>query len=263
MKSIIKWTLWQRRWSIMWWSLGISSYVLLNLVFYPTLRDQAGELQKTFENLPSAATQLFGGNDFFSPIGYLTSKVFFLMLPLLLGMLAISLGSTLLAREEQDHTIDSLLARPVPRSSLLLAKSFAGVIIVCIVALIVLITTLIEAQLIHLGISILAITEAMFACLLMVISFGAIALLFTALGRARTASLGLASAIAFGGYLISSFSASITWLDTPSKLFPFHYYQPEAILRGTFDWSNLGFFAGVIIVCGIVSWFAFRKRDIY
>ena len=263
MIPIIKWTLWQRRWNTMWWSLGISSYVLLNLVFYPTLRDQAGELQKTFENLPSAATQLFGGNDFFSPIGYLTSKIFFLMLPLLLGMLAISLGSTLLAREEQDHTIDSLLARPIPRGKLLLAKSVAGLIIVCIVTLVVLIATLIEAQLISLGVSVLAVTETMLVCLLMVVSFGAIALLFTALGRARTASLGLASAIAFGGYLISSFSASISWLDLPSKLFPFHYYQPEAILRGTIAWGDLGYFLGVVIVCGVASWFVFRKRDIY
>jgi hypothetical protein len=43
MMPIIKWTLWQRRWSAFWWSLGVSAFIFINMIFYTTLRDQAAE----------------------------------------------------------------------------------------------------------------------------------------------------------------------------------------------------------------------------
>jgi ABC-type transport system involved in multi-copper enzyme maturation permease subunit len=104
--------------------MGVSIFIFINMIFYPTFKDQAAELQKSFESLPDAALQLFGGSsDFFSPVGFLNSQIFFLMLPLLLGILAISLGSSLLAAEERDSTIESLMARPISRTHLLLHKS--------------------------------------------------------------------------------------------------------------------------------------------
>lgn len=104
---------------------------------------------------------------------------------------------------------------------------------------------------------------ATLACLLLVACFGAIALLLTSLGKARGASLGIASAIALGGYFIDSLSGTVRWLEWPSKLFPFHYYDPEALLRGSISWWNILFFLAVIAACSGAAWLAFRKRDIY
>lgn len=264
MIPIIKWTIWQRRWNIFWWSFGIFSFIFINMIFYPTFKDQAAELQKSFESLPEAAVQLFGGStDFFSPIGFLNSQIFFIMLPLILGVLAISLGSNLIAREEQDHTIESLLARPISRSRFLIGKSLAGVFILGFITLVGLLTTVVIAKLVDLDVSIMRMSGATLVCFLLAFSWGAIAFLFTALGKARAASLGLASTIALGGYFVSSLAGTVKWLEEPSKVFPFHYYQSEAILRGIYDWMNIIFFIGVIIICGVISWVVFRKRDIY
>lgn len=264
MKPIVKWTLWQRRWSIGWWSLGVFGLIFINMIFYPTFRDQAAELEKSFESLPEAAVQLVGGStDFFSPIGFLNSQVFFIMLPLILGILAISLGSNLIAREEQDRTIESLLSRPVSRSQLFVSKSFAGALMLGIVSIVGFLTTSIIAHVVNLDVSATKIALATFACYLLALSFGAIAILFTSLGKARVASLGLASAIALGGYLLSSLAGTVNWLSGPSKVFPFHYYQTEDILRGTHNWSNFLFLVVVIFACGVIACFTFRKRDIY
>lgn len=263
MIPIIKWTLWQRRWSTVWWSVGVFGLIFINMIFYPTFKDQAAELQKTFENLPKAAVQLFGGStDFFSPVGFLNSQIFFLMLPLLLGILAIAVGSSLIAKEEQDQTMEMLLARPLSRSKLILAKAAAGAIAVTIVSIVGLLTTLITARVVDLDISIVSIAAATLSCYLMVLCFGAIAFALTTIGRARGASLGIAALIAIGGYLVSSLSGTVSWLKTPSKLFPFHYYQPEMLLRGIYNWGDLVVFVSVIIVCGVLSVFSFRKRDI-
>lgn len=263
MIPILRWTLWQRRFSALWWSVGVFGLIFINMIFYPSFRDQAESLQKSFENLPDAAVQLFGGStDFFSPVGFLNSQVFFFMLPMILGILAIGLGSSLLAREEQDMTIEMLLARPVSRTKLLLAKGLAGVIILSIVTVAGLVTTIVTGQLVGLGISISSIILATLACFLLVLSFGAIAFVLSAIGKTRGASLGLAALVALGGYLVSSLAGTVDWLKVPSKIFPFHYYQSEAVLRETYNWNNVIFLVLLTAVCALISWIAFRQRDI-
>lgn len=264
MLSIAKWTLWQRRWSTFWWILGIFGFIFLNVIFYPTFKDQAAQLQKSFESLPAAAVQLFGGStDFFSPVGFLNSQIFFLMLPMLLSILAIGLGTGLIGREEQDGTIETLLARPISRSRLLLEKALGGSIVLAIVALASMLATIGLTHLVGLvEVSPLEMAEATLACFMLALSFGAIAFLLTTIGRARGASLGIAAFIALGGYLISSLAGTVTWLKTPSLFFPFHYYRSEAILRGTTQWSDILVFVAVIAACGAISWLSFRRRDI-
>lgn len=263
MKAVIRWTLRQRRWSVVWWSVGMCGILLLTMVFYPSFRDQAAELQKTFQNLPEAALQLVGGSaDFFSPVGFLNSQIFFITLPALLGVLAIGLGSGLLAHEEQNKTIESLLARPISRSRLLAAKAVSGIFILAIVSLVGLVVTTLTAWAVHLEVSAWAIAGSFLTCFLLCLSFGAIAYLVTALGRSRSAALSVAAAFAFGGYVVSSLAGTVTWLSIPSKLFAFHYYQPEAVLRGTYDWAHALFFGGLLLVCAVLSWAAFRSRDL-
>lgn len=263
MKAIIRWTLWQRRWSIIWWSVGMCSILLITMVFYPSFRDQATELQKTFQGLPDAALQLVGGSaDFFSPVGFLNSQIFFITLPALLGILAIGLGSSLLAREEQDKTIESLLARPISRSRLLLGKAISGIVILSTVSLVGLIVTIAAARAVHLEVSGWAITESFLACFLLCLGFGALAYTITAFGKGRAVALSIAAAFAFGGYIVSSLANTVDWLSFPARLFSFHYYQPEVILQGAHDWGHVLFFGGLLLVCTVVSWVAFRARDL-
>ncbi len=263
MNAIVKWTVKQRRPSTIWWSIGVVGFVFINMIFYPSFKDQAAELQKSFESLPDAAVQLFGGStDFFSPVGFLNSQIFFLMLPLLLGILAISLGASLIAKEEQDKTIESLLARPISRTKLLAAKSLAGTVVVSLVAAVALATVIVCKEVVSLEIETKLIVEAVFLCWLLALSFGAIALVLTSIGRARGASVGLTTAIALGGYIVSSLAGTVSWLETPSKVFPFHYYQSEAVLRGAYEWQNAIFFLVIIIVCAALSVFFFGKRDL-
>lgn len=263
MGPIIRWTLWQRRISTIWWSIGISFFMFLNMIFYPSFKDQAAEFQKSFENIPDTAVQLFGGStDFFSPVGFLNSQIFFIMLPLLLGILAINLGSTLLAREEQDHTIEALMARPISRTKLLFAKALAGILQLSIVTTVSLVTMIVISKAVDITVPATNILAATFACFVLAVSFGAISYLLTATGRARGMSLGLGTVIALGGYVISSLAGTVTWLKTPSIIFPFHYYKSEDILRGHFDWSKIIILVAVIIACALGSWIAFRKRDL-
>jgi ABC-2 type transport system permease protein len=263
MKPIIKWNLWQRKVSAIWWSIGIAFFMFINMIFYPSFKDQAAELQKSFESIPDAAVQFLGGStDFFSSVGYVNSQIFFLALPLVLTILAISLGSRLLASEESEKTIENIMSRPISRSKFLLSKAVVGEIILLLVTFVAWLTVIIMAMIVDLEVSLTRLTFATFVCFLFVYLCGAVAFTFTAIGRTKGAGIAFATFVAFGGYILSSLSGTVEWLTWPSKLLPFHYYQSEAILRGTYNWNNIWYFVIVILVCVFVSWITFRKRDL-
>lgn len=263
MRPIIRWSLRMRRTNTFWWCLGILAFLMINLVFYPSFKDSAAELQKSFDSIPKAALSLLGGsNDFFSPIGYLNSQVMFLMLPLLLSILAISLGRSLVGREEEDMTVELLLARPVSRGRLLAAKALAGTCTLALVSLVSLAATIGGAKLFDIAVPAPDIALACANCFLLALATGAVVFLAVATGRGRGAALGIGALVGFGGYMISSLSGTVQWLHGPAKVFPFNYYQSEAILRGTYHWASALYFVVLIAGCGILSYVAFRRRDI-
>lgn len=262
MFSIVKWTLWQRRWSLLWWSIGVVSLVVLTLAFYPTVHHQATALNKSFGSLNNSTLALFGGTDFFSPVGYINSQLIYLLLPLLLIILGVGLGSSLIGREETEGTIELMLARPISRTRLLLAKAGAGALSILIVAGIGSVAMIMMAQAVQLGIPLTSIAAACFACFMLVLTFSAVAFLLAATGRGRVAALGVTVVYALGGYIIGSLASTVHWLKTPSLIFPYHYYRSADILRGTFSWSSIWFFSIFAFGCLLLAWLSFRRRDL-
>jgi len=261
MYAVVRWTVWQRRWSIVWWCLGMAALIGLTLGLYPSIRDQANQLNRSF-NLSGSTLDLFGGTDFFSPVGYLNSQLIYFTVPLVLAILAIGLGTSLIGREESSGTLEALLARPVSRGKLLTAKAIAGMLIIFIVISVSSAVVLGLCKAVSMGIPLGYVAAACFACFMLVLTFGASAFLLTVTGRGRVAALGVAVAYGMGGYLVSSLAPSVPWLKNPSLLFPYHYYQTAGILRGTFLWRDIAFFALFTAGCGVLAWLSFRRRDL-
>ncbi|HVW23337.1 MAG TPA: ABC transporter permease subunit [Candidatus Saccharimonadales bacterium] len=262
MWAIIRWTLWQRRWSRLWWCVGVASLIVLTLAFYPTIHSQAAQLNKSFGNLNQSTLSLFGGTDFFSPVGYLNSQLIYFTLPLVLAILGIGMGNGLLGREEADGTLESLLARPITRTRLLAAKALAGMAELLFVTLVAAVVTILLAKLVNIGVPLANIGAACFAMFMLVLAFSSVSFLLAATGRGRAAALGIAVAYAFGGYIIGSLASNVHWLKNPSLLFTYHYYRTADILIGSFDWSSIIFFAAFTAGCGLLAWFSFRRRDL-
>lgn len=261
--SIVLFELRVRRWSIFWWSFGILFLIALTLSFYPSFKDQSAELQKAFTDIPDSAMALLSDTgDFFSPVGYLSSQLFYAVLPVTVGILGISLGSSLIAKEEKDGTIELLLSRPVSRTRLLFSKFISGSLILGVVGATSALSSLIIATLVKIDVSRLNILLATFVCILMTAAFGSIAFLISVTGRARVASIGIATLYALGGYIIGSLSGVVEWLRWPAKVFAFTYYKPAEILKSTYDWTNISVFIGIILVCLLLSWVIFRRRDL-
>jgi ABC-2 type transport system permease protein len=263
MKTLIKWTLWQRRYSVIWWSIGLIAFITLELSVYPSIRDSAQELNKALAQMPAAARNLFGSQDLFSPVGYLNSRLFYLLMPLMLSILAIGLGSSLIAREESDGTIELLMSRPVSRAKLILAKIIAGLAVVMAVSAAATLAMLVLVKLVNLAVPLPRVAFAALGATILALLFGSLALAISSFGRlGRGASIGIASLIGLGSYIIASLESSVHWLQMPAKVLPYHYYNPSQVLNGSYAWMVLGVFSAISIGFCIVAWLAFRRRDL-
>jgi ABC-type transport system involved in multi-copper enzyme maturation permease subunit len=95
------------------------------------------------------------------------------------------------------------------------------------------------------------------------LSFGLIAFALEAASMVtKRAATAVAVLIGFGGYLLASLSGLTDWLEGPAKLAPYHYFDPAAVLQGHRVYGLDLYLIGVLVVCSIVSYFGFRRRDI-
>ena len=95
--------IWRRRFSTLWWALGLVGFAALLALAYPTVRGNS-ELDKTFAGLPpgvQAALGLDSGNSLTAPIGYLNSQYFANVLPAIYLIFGIGLAAGAIAGDRR------------------------------------------------------------------------------------------------------------------------------------------------------------------
>jgi len=267
MLAIWRWELRQRRYAILWWTLGSVLLTVLIMALYPSIRDKANDLNQVINQLPQGLRELKTGGaesvNVADPIAFLNSQIFYATLPIIWIILAITRGSSILGRDEQNHTLELTLARPVSRGRILLAKALSLITEFVVVGGITLLAIMLFCPLFDLHVDASHVAIATVYTAGFSLSFGLIAFALQAAGNftRRLASV-IAVIIGFGGYLIASLSGLTNWLKVPAKLAPYHYFAPDKILAGQPVHGLNLYLTGVLIFTILVSYFGFRRRDI-
>lgn len=261
--AIVRSELRRRDMYLLWWSVGIIALTAFTVLAYGSIKDQADQLNKAFGHLSSSISGFVGTGDMFSPIGYLNSQLYYITLPILFIILCVTLSGSLTSKEERHHTLELLLARPISRTRLLLAKIVAADVIVAILGAVTAISVIVCSLLVHLGISAVHIALATLWMTLFSGAFGAIAfMLYTASSLTRRAAAAVAILLSLGGYILTSIGSMVHGLNWVAKLMPYHYYDPGAILAGHVSSGLAVYVATMYVVSLAVSILGFRRRDI-
>ncbi len=263
----------ERRLSLIWWAVGLILFVVLNIAFYPSMKNSTGLLEYA-ESSPELMTAFAGGTDIISPAGYLNSQLFFLMLPIILGIFAISLGSDALAGEEGRGTLDLLLSLPISRRRVVLEKFatlLAGTVIMSAVLFVAMLSAALAAgmnksSVLEKGIELppldlLHLAEATLALTLLALAFGSLALLIGAATGSRGAAIGVAAAVGLGSIVLNSVALVVGSLKPWRKLLPTYYYNARDPLLNGIDWHALVLLALTAAFLAAALFF-FQRRDI-
>lgn len=250
-------TLYQKRFSLLWWGVGIAFVTFVTVAVYDSFK--ATDFDQLLKNLPPALQKIAGNADAFKTVdGYLTQQIYTLRLPLLTIILAISMLVSISAGDEQKGLLETQLSLPVSRTGLLLQKLAAAFVIIFATPFVAA-TLAITFSLRMLGESfnLVHVLQYNLNCIALALVYGMVAFAFASTTGPRALSLGIASGFAFISYLINSMAPSVTMLETLDKATFFHYYRNDP-----FSLSNFAVLVTAVLVLIAISIIGFNRRDI-
>jgi ABC-2 type transport system permease protein len=235
-------------------------------VAYPTVRDNS-ELDKTFANLPNGVEALLGlsgGNLLSSPTGYLDSQFFSNILPIMLLVFAVGPAAWSVAGDEAAGSLELLLANPVGRVRVALARFGALVILltgltaVCVGALIV----LAPAAGLNKGLPAGHVAAGAIASALLALTFAAVAFAVGAATGSRPAALSAAAALAVTGYVLEGLAQQIHALHPVGAVNPWHWLLANDPLGHGLTWRTWIPPLIATVVLAVAGLPRFASRDI-
>jgi ABC-2 type transport system permease protein len=182
--------------------------------------------------------------------------------PLLIAGLAIVGASASIAGEEEDRILALVLAHPVTRSRLILAKAAAIAAIVVLVAVASWGGLIAGVALAGGGISVTNLAAFSLQLTFFGLAAGAVALAISASTGRRSLANGTAAAVTIVGWLINGFAPLVSGLGWLKYLSLFHYYEGNDPLARGVDVTNIVVLGALAVLLTVLAMVAIDRRDL-
>lgn len=243
------------------WSLGLVALAFLMVIVYPSFNNTG--MDELLESLPEALRGLVGDLNALKELPtYLASQLFDIRMPIFISILAIVLALGLTVSEEEKGQLRTLVALPIGRTSIVLGKWLAAVVI-CVIASI--------ATLLGVWLSIVSIGETIdvmtllrlvgLMCLMIIAMVTLIFGIGLATGN-RALTMTVAIVLTVGSFIVSTFAAAVDWMKNIEGISLFYYYPAVDIARGTVEPMTFLVYGGITVVALVVAIIFFRGRDV-
>lgn len=258
-------TLWDRRRSLWAWGGGLGLLTLAMFSAWPALAQDAEALEALITSMPREVFAMFGMSDpesIVTPAGFISSRTYQTIGPLLVIMFAIRGVSMGLAKEEGSGALDLLLANPSGRFRIVAAKAGGVAFSTGLVVLFPAVTALIGDLAWETELGSLRILAASAGLGLLGLFFGSLAMLIWALGGASFPAVRVASVVALAAFLVNGLGSLTETLGAVRAVSPFFwYFGDEPPLAKGFQPSYLLLLFGTLAM-GWIALERFRRRDL-
>lgn len=238
-------------------AIGLLAVMAAVGALFPAVGHSIGKL-----NVPKSVDNLLGGADYGTVTGWFRSEIAIIYGPLVIGALAITGASAATAGEEEDRILALVLAYPIRRSRLVIAKAAAIAAVVLIVAFAIWIGLIIGVALAGGGITIAHITALAVQLAFFGLATGALAIALAAGTGRRSLATGLAAGVAILGWLVNSFAPLISALTWLKYLSLFYYYAGHDPLTRGIDIPSLIVLGLVTMALMAIAIVSIERRDL-
>jgi len=235
--------------------IGLMAVAAITGALFPAFGESLGKV-----DLPEGVGDLLGGGDFASIQGWLDTEIASVYGPLVVAGSAIAAAAATIAGEEERRILALVLAYPVARTRLLLAKGAAIALLVAGLGVACWLGLLLSVALAGGGIGAGKLAALALHLAFLGLAFGAMALALGSLTGRRAVAAGGTAAVAVSMYLVNGLAPVVAdWLQ---YLTLFHYYEGGEPLRNGVDAGHLVVLAAVTAVLLAVAAAGFRDRDL-
>ena len=261
MSAIFRYALLRWRGQIIGWGVALAALALLVASLYDAALQMRAQLEQLLDTLPSELMLFVGGVDrVFSPAGFLDTR-FFSMMPLLLGVFAVIIGSGLIAGDEENGTLDLILAHPVRRFDLIVGRWLAFCAALLGILAMAWLGLIIASSFTSINFGWLDMAPPFVSLFGILVWFGGLALLLSMIVPSRRLAASLTGLILAASYFNTALARISPSLNALAQWSPLTYYQGGSALEG----FNAGEFAGLLLMSLVFvamgAWL-FQRRDI-
>lgn len=262
-RSVYAKTMYERRWFVFGWTLGLIALAALMTTFYPAMH-QDGAIDELVKNMPKAFEGLIGNlADLQEFSTYIASQLFDIRLPLIAGIMAIILGIGLSSSEEESGELRTITALPISRTKILLEKWLAMVTITFIatigiaVGIYAVLPFLDDAS-----IEFSHLAQLLGFSWLLMVTLGTVPFAAgMALGKRAFATM-IGVLVVIGSFILSTFGDAVDWLKDYEGLSLLHYFPAVEVVKDGIQWANVAVLGGVTLITLFIAIVVFRRRDI-
>lgn len=261
MNAIFRYALLRWRGQIVGWGVALAVLAIVVASLYDTAVQMRAQLEPLLKSLPPELMGFIGGMDrVFSPAGFLDTR-FFSLMPLILGVFAVIIGSGLVVGDEENGTLDLILAHPVRRLDLIIGRWLAFCLALLGILGITWLALVVASSFSSIKFGWLDLALPFVSLLGILIWFGGLALVLSLILPSRRLAASLTGLILAASYFITTFARINPDLNALAQWSPLTYYQGGSALEG----FNAGDFAGLLLMSlvfvAIGAWL-FQRRDI-
>jgi ABC-2 type transport system permease protein len=252
------------RWTVFWYALGLLIYGVVIISVYPLFREMMVDFESLIEQYPEAVLRAFGlEGEFVGLAAFIGVEFINVIWPIIVAIFVIMAGTATVAQEIERGTADLWLSVPEERWRLLTAKGlalFLGIVV------------LVATTVITIGVGAILVDDAFGLGALIAASIVLISFPFAVLGYSvmlssmfneRGRAAGIAAAITILSYLtwlIAGLSERWEWLRYLSI---FTAYKPQfALETGQLPWMETLLLVMVGTVTLAAAVLVFQRRDV-
>ena len=262
MTTIFQYTLTRFRGQITGWGIGMFLWGLMIVWFYESVADKAEQFEKLLEIYPPEMLAFFAETITFATLEGFLSVEYFLLNPIILGIFAVLAGSGLLASDEENGTLDLVLAHPLSRTTLFMGRLLAftaatiAIMVLCWLGLVI---PLIWSEY---DVSAWVMVPPLLSMLAELLLFGTLALLLSMLLPSRGKAAMTAGILLVASFFIIGLARINEDLEPIARFTPLKYYQGGDAMT---DGLDMVWFIGLLAFAALfalLAWWLFERRDI-
>ena len=246
---------------ILGWGISLALLGIMMVSVYDSLADQMDLYEQMIKSMPEGFMAFFGGlNVMASPEGFIAME-FFSYMPLILGIFAVQAGSGLLVRDEEEGTLDLILAHPVSRTGLFLGRLLAFLLAMGLILGIAWLGIIVPMNWSTLSLSGIAVARPFLSLYAQMVIFGSAGLVLSLFLPSRRWTSMFTGLLLVASFFVEGFAEINENLESIARLTPLSYYQHLEAFGGLKGEWLLGLFSASMVLIGL-AWWRFSRRDI-
>ncbi|MDE0170031.1 MAG: ABC transporter permease subunit [bacterium] len=263
--GLLRKTVWDRRRAVWAWGGGLGLLTVAMFSAWPALAQDADALAALITSMPREVFAMFGMSDpaaIVTPAGFISSRIYQTIGPILVIMFAVRGVSMGLTKEESSGVLDLVLANPASRTKVVATKA-SGIVLTTV--LVVLIPTVVAiagdlAWETNLGPG--RIVAASAGLGLLGLFFAGLAMAIWALGGASFPAIRTTAVVALATFFLNGLGSLTDTLEPARVISPFYWYFGDTppLAKG-FEPTYFLLLAGA----AVTGWLAitrFERRDV-